>query len=198
MSDFKYPSGFVDELQKLDGRIEVLGPPPVKCPQCREGTMLSSSTGRTLRCSNHPTCGGTGSKSVSSCSMGYILVESGKAGCLNPTCGSAPKVCPSCGRGVLLQRKGKYGSFFGCSRYWSEPPCSHTVAEISLQAGRASLSVGPVVPDRIVIENFGHHRTIQHDRRPAELRDLATKSDSEGLNTTHLGQSQRTTYSERS
>lgn len=38
VTDFRYPSGFVDELQKLDSRIEVLGPPPVKCPQCREGT----------------------------------------------------------------------------------------------------------------------------------------------------------------
>ena len=124
VSDFKYPSGFVDELQKLDSRIEVLGPPPVKCPQCREGTMLSSSTGRTLRCSNHPTCGEQAPRCLN-CSMGYILVESGESRCLNPACGSAPRVCPSCGRGVPLPRKGRYGSFFGCSRYGSEPPCSH-------------------------------------------------------------------------
>ena len=124
VSDFRYPSGFVDELQKLDSRIEVLGPLPVKCPQCREGTMLSSSTGRTLRCSNHPTCGEQAPRCLN-CSMGYILVESGESRCLNPACGSAPRVCPSCGRGVLLPRKGRYGSFFGCSRYGSEPPCSH-------------------------------------------------------------------------
>ena len=135
VSDFRYPSGFVDELQKLDGRIEVLGPLPVKCPQCGEGTMLSSSTGRTLRCSNHPTCGEQAPRCLS-CSMGYILVESGKAGCLNPTCGSAPKVCPSCGRGVLTPRKGRYGSFFGCSRYWSEPPCSHVERARSRRAVR--------------------------------------------------------------
>lgn len=124
VTDFRYPSGFVDELQKLDSRIEVLGPLPVKCPLCKEGAMLSSSTGRTLRCSNYPTCGGQAPRCLS-CSMGYILVESGESRCLNPTCGSAPKVCPSCGRGVLMPRKGKYGAFFGCSRYWSEPPCSH-------------------------------------------------------------------------
>lgn len=91
VTDFRYPSGFVDELQKLDGRIEVLGPPPVKCPLCREGTMVSSSTGRTLRCSNFPTCGGQAPRCVS-CSMGYILVESGESRCLNPTCVSTPRV----------------------------------------------------------------------------------------------------------
>ena len=124
VTDFRYPSGFVDELQKFDSRIEVLGPPPVKCPQCREGTMLSSSTGRTLRCSNYPTCGGQAPRCIS-CSMGYILVEAGQARCLNPACGSAPRVCPSCGRGVLMPRRGKYGPFFGCSRYGGDPPCSH-------------------------------------------------------------------------
>ena len=135
VTDFRYPSGFVDELQKLDGRIEVLGPPPVKCPQCREGTMLSSSTGRTLRCSNFPTCGGQAPRCVS-CSLGYVMVESGVARCLNPTCNSAPRVCPTCGRGALMPRKGRYGSFFGCSRYWSEPPCSHIERARSRRAVR--------------------------------------------------------------
>ena len=37
VTDFRYPSGFVDELQKLDTRIEVLGPLPVKCPLCTRG-----------------------------------------------------------------------------------------------------------------------------------------------------------------
>ena len=88
--------------------------------------MLSSSTGRTLRCSNYPTCGGQAPRCVS-CSLGYILVELGKARCLNSACGGAPRVCPSCVRGVLMPRKGKYGAFFGCSRYGADPPCSHTV-----------------------------------------------------------------------
>ena len=126
VTGFRYPSRFVSELQKLDSRIEVLGPPPVKCPLCREGNMLSSSTGRTLRCNNSPTCSGQAPRCLK-CNFGYILLESGESRCLNPTCGNAPRACPACGRGVLLQRKGKYGSFFGCSRYWSEPPCSHTV-----------------------------------------------------------------------
>ena len=126
VTDFRYPSGFVDELQKLDSRIEVLGPPPVKCPLCREGNMLSSSTGRTLRCSNSPSCGGQAPRCLR-CNFGYILVESGESRCLNPACSNAPRVCPSCGRGVLLRRNGKYGTFFGCSRYGADPPCSHTV-----------------------------------------------------------------------
>ena len=135
VSDFRYPSGFVDELQKLDSRIEVLGPLPVKCPQCKGGAMLSSSTGRTLRCSNHPTCGEQAPRCLN-CSMGYILVESGESRCLNPACSSVPRVCPSCGRGVLMPRKGRYGSFVGCSRYWSEPPCGHVGRTRSSRAVR--------------------------------------------------------------
>ena len=68
----------------------MLGPPPVKCPQCREGAMLSSSTGRTLRCSNHPTCGEQAPRCLS-CSMGYILVESGEVQMSQPNMRECPE-----------------------------------------------------------------------------------------------------------
>ncbi len=36
---------------------------------------------------------------------------------------SASEVCPECGTGFLVQRKEKYGLFFGCTGF---PRCTHT------------------------------------------------------------------------
>jgi DNA helicase IV len=36
---------------------------------------------------------------------------------------SSSEICPTCGSGFLVQRKGKYGPFMGCSSY---PRCRHT------------------------------------------------------------------------
>ncbi|NMM20960.1 MAG: UvrD-helicase domain-containing protein [Rhodoferax sp.] len=36
---------------------------------------------------------------------------------------SCDELCPSCGKGFLVQRKGKYGQFMGCSSF---PKCKHT------------------------------------------------------------------------
>ena len=37
----------------------------------------------------------------------------------------APK-CPRCREGRLRMRDGKYGHFWGCSEFWSEPSCRYT------------------------------------------------------------------------
>ena len=37
----------------------------------------------------------------------------------------APK-CPRCKIGVVVEKRGRYGPFRGCTRYWSEPSCRHT------------------------------------------------------------------------
>ncbi len=34
-----------------------------------------------------------------------------------------PDECPACQHGFMIQRKGRYGSFMGCSEY---PRCKHT------------------------------------------------------------------------
>ena len=37
--------------------------------------------------------------------------------------GPAPEPCPTCGKGLLIERSGKYGPFVGCSAF---PRCRHT------------------------------------------------------------------------
>lgn len=39
------------------------------------------------------------------------------------TDGAVPEVCPTCGRGVLVERTGRYGTFLACSTF---PKCTHT------------------------------------------------------------------------
>ena len=54
-----------------------------------------------------------------------FLVELVKTGHLKiePVDGEALEPCPKCGHGVLTARPGKYGAFFGCSRF---PGCDYT------------------------------------------------------------------------
>lgn len=47
---------------------------------------------------------------------GVVLVDSGGSDV-------AVRVCPSCGQGTLVPRRGPYGDFLGCSRF---PKCRHT------------------------------------------------------------------------
>ena len=41
-------------------------------------------------------------------------------------------VCPGCGHGLMVQRSGRYGTFFGCSTY---PTCRHTMNPSNSAAG---------------------------------------------------------------
>ena len=38
-------------------------------------------------------------------------------------------VCPTCGQGSLVRRAGRYGEFYGCTRF---PACRHTQAKPAL------------------------------------------------------------------
>jgi len=53
--------------------------------------------------------------------------------------GADQKNCPTCKVGVLVQRKGTYGKFYGCSTY---PKCRHTQQRI--QRTRPIRTVNPV------------------------------------------------------
>ena len=106
-----------------DGKlqVEIFAPIDEKCPQC--GQPLARRRGRFgvfVACGTYPTC-----KFIKKNEVKEIGV-----------------VCPDCGQGQLVERKGRWGrSFFGCRRY---PECRFAsqhlpVAEVCPDCGRAYL-----------------------------------------------------------
>ena len=110
-------------VRSSDGKlqVEVFAPIDEKCPQC--GNALARRRGRFglfVACSTYPTC-----KYIKKSEVKEIGV-----------------VCPECGQGQLVERKGRWGrSFYGCRRY---PECRFAsphmpVAEPCPDCGRAYL-----------------------------------------------------------
>ena len=106
-----------------DGKlaVETFAPIDEKCPQC--GNPLMRRRGRFglfVACSNYPACK-------------YIKKAEAK---------EIGVVCPDCGQGQVVERKGRWGRFFyGCRRY---PECRFAsqhkpVAETCPDCGRAYL-----------------------------------------------------------
>ena len=125
-TDPVYPSEFVTELMAHSPDMHRLGesPPPL-CPLCSGGRLVPSQNGRLLRCTNRSSCVNT-APLCPNCNSGYTVVRNGVAECLNPRCVKPAEACPSCRAGVLVVRNGRRGRFWGCTMYWSEPPCQFT------------------------------------------------------------------------
>ena len=119
------PSEFVIELLALYPRLRQIGRTPLNCPRCSQGFLSPSKSERTLGCSNRPHCK-IQVPLCPGCNIGHVLIENGKAGCLNPACSDPGEVCPKCGKGILLSRRGPSGPFWACTEYWMEPPCRYT------------------------------------------------------------------------
>lgn len=47
--------------------------------------------------------------------------------------------CPKCNKGQMIERQGKYGTFFGCNKF---PRCKHTMKTLE----KPSFSMSPIVP----------------------------------------------------
>lgn len=126
VTDKKRPSPFVRELLRKSGEIRRLGvfafENSPRCPRCK-AALIVSQTGKTLRCTNHPLCT-TSAPRCGTCKVGFAVRDGDKATCTNAKC-EATRPCPSCSLGVLVQRKGPYGQFLGCTEYWGEPPCTY-------------------------------------------------------------------------
>jgi DNA topoisomerase-1 len=87
-------------------QVEVLAPIEEKCPDCGNDLMWRRGRfGAFIACSNYPNCK-------------YIKrKEAREIGLL----------CPECGQGQVVERKGKWGRFFyGCKRY---PECKFTAKD---------------------------------------------------------------------
>ena len=125
------PSEFVTELlarQKFQqlGEREIDDALRPSCPRCGTGKLKSSQSGDNLRCTNHPSCTHLAPK-CGSCGKGFTVNSgSGTSTCTNAGCSNPASACPRCSTGVLHQRNGSYGTFWGCTNYWSEPPCEFT------------------------------------------------------------------------
>ncbi len=101
--------------------VEVLPPLDEKCPQCGEDLMWKRGRfGPFIACSDYPNCK-------------YIKKKEAR---------EIGLLCPECGEGQVVERKGRWGkSFYGCRRY---PECRFTayhrpLAEPCPDCGRSYL-----------------------------------------------------------
>ena len=124
VTDSIRPSIFVDELMRESPDLRLVGELEPECPRCPSGRLVPSQSRRNLRCSNYPFCEHL-APLCPNCTSGYAVVADGSSSCTNPSCDSAPAVCPSCGMGVLMPRQSRYGPFWGCTEFRSESPCSY-------------------------------------------------------------------------
>ena len=112
--DFYKP--FIYQIEKKDAELVKEKPEDEmvdeKCPKCGHQMMMKVGRfGKFLACSNFPECKYT----ASVVKEGEPKLENDKSGQPCPTCGAEEK-------GTLTLKRGKFGSFYGCSRY---PDCKY-------------------------------------------------------------------------
>ena len=119
------PSAFVDELLK-DPKYGVVRPGKSgiarkRCGACG-GRMLSqtSKKGRTFFACEHRYLCGERLWPCSACGEDLPVADRLRPGRLVCRCGAGFSACPKCPDGWLVERKGKYGKFLGCTKF---PDC---------------------------------------------------------------------------
>ena len=113
LSDFYVP--FQAALERADKEMEDLRPKPVvtdiDCSECAQKMLIRTGrTGRFLGCSGYPECKKTAELPLE------LMTDEERAEV--EAAGEAPP-CPECGA-EMVRRHGRYGIFYGCSRY---PEC---------------------------------------------------------------------------
>jgi DNA helicase IV len=129
--DRSSPSSFISEIKNYHGLVELVGAAGVQtidCPSCQTGKLVqrTSRYGVFYGCSYYPLC----DYRVDACKKcGYgLLVYNHLRGyfrCNNQNCNHIERPCPRCKTGRLVERKGKYGSFMGCTNFHSQD-CKYT------------------------------------------------------------------------
>lgn len=135
ISDMAVASDFVVELLKGEYKIDLNEFSTslsqqlmhmLKCIRCKTGTMVprQSQFGGFFGCNKFPLC----SHKERGCELcGLQMRRAGRFKiCINPDCLSWVPLCPQCGA-EMVQRKGRYGEFWGCKNYRSDGECcKHT------------------------------------------------------------------------
>lgn len=125
-------SVFVDELEGPDYKGLVIPSGArdrtVACPSCQGGRLLrrEGQWGVFWGCSNFPGCVQK-ARTCPWCGVGAFVARSIQYVCANPECKKTAKLCPRCGVGAVVPKNGKFGPFWGCTEWRSEPPsCGFT------------------------------------------------------------------------
>ncbi len=132
-------SSFVQELLDIDSGYPIckdeiaeglmcVDIPHVVCPDCGRGALLPKSGpyGVFVGCSCFPYCKHM-EKPCPQC--GGLMKSNGRFRiCVNPVCGASIPICLNCG-GVMVERSGPYGKFWGCTNYKrsGEYVCTYTI-----------------------------------------------------------------------
>jgi len=125
------PSEFLTEIMEDSRNVEVSGllaEGPAKCRGCGSGDMvfLTGKYGSFYGCSNHPLCE-TKARVCSLCNVGGMLKGKTLYTCSAHECSHTERACPSCETGRLVEKKGKYGAFLGCTNFArKDDNCRHT------------------------------------------------------------------------
>ncbi len=105
----------------------------IRCVKCKTGTLVAVQGKSFYGCSNYPLCNHT----ESGCqACGNPMQRAGRFKiCLDPDCESWMPVCPKCGAD-MVQRKGRYGAFWGCKNFRGDDDisCRHTENDISFSS----------------------------------------------------------------
>lgn len=101
----------------------------IRCVKCKTGTLVAVAGKSFYGCSNYPLCNHTES-GCQACGNPMQRVGRFKI-CLDPDCESWMPVCPKCGAD-MVQRKGRYGTFWGCKNFRGDDDnsCRHTENDI--------------------------------------------------------------------
>ena len=103
--------------------------PIVNCPECKNGSLVQRRGGNRpfIGCSHYPYCRHI---EPSCLQCGNVMRADGELRkiCTNKKCRQTAPVCPECGTGILIQRNGVNGPFWGCSNYHGneEFSCKYT------------------------------------------------------------------------
>ncbi|TKB07461.1 UvrD-helicase domain-containing protein [Desulforhopalus sp. IMCC35007] len=97
------------------------------CPSCGTGKMMMRvmPDGRFFfGCGHYPFCSYT-PRTCNACNKYPLIKDGGYYRCKNPECGNVVSGCKQCSDGVMVERRGKFGKFLGCSNY-GKTKCGYT------------------------------------------------------------------------